>query len=345
MQGSVATAPISQLVPTNSTNTGATVDVLVLFSLSFRQSLGDSAYVTRIQNIFAIANRALADSQVAGKLRPVMQKEVAYADNNNGTALVELQGNRGPFAGVEALRTKVGADLVTFLRPFSYTKSGGSCGVGYVLGANLRPDLLPAQKGYAYSVVSDGRDKASNYYCDDTTLAHEVGHNFGAVHDVANAGNGKGAYQDSYGYGVVGKFGDVMSYQWPKVGVYSNPNLKTCANQACGSSQANVARTLQLNIKVISEFRTAAPTQPVQVTLAGIVVDRNTGRAITNASIGSTDAKAKCAVGSNGVFRCTTLAGASGVLTIKVAGRIVEPGSYAYSGMKSSLTSLRFTIR
>ncbi|MBB5017486.1 hypothetical protein HNQ59_000750 [Chitinivorax tropicus] len=344
MQGAATTVPAQQVVATAANTVAPTVDVLVLYSSTFRQTLGDTGFPVRIQNIFAIANRALADSQVNGKLRPVFQKEIAYADNDNGVALGDLQANRGLFAGIEALRTQTGADLVTFFRPFNYAKSGGSCGVGYVLGANLRPDLIPLQKGYAYTVVSDGRDKATSYYCDDTTFAHEVGHNFGAMHDLAHSGTGKGAYQDSYGYGVSGKFGDVMSYYWPKVGVYSNPNLKVCANQACGSAQANVARTMQLNFKAVSEFRAAVPA-PTPVSLAGSVLDRNTRRVIANATITTTDAKAKCTIGNNGLFTCTTVSGASGVITIKVAGRIVEPASYSYNAIKSNIAGLMFTVR
>lgn len=329
---------------TSATNT---VDVLVLFSTTFRQKLGDSAYLTRIQNLFAIANRALSDSQVNGKLRAVFTKEVNYADNDNGVALGDVQASRGAFVGTDALRTQYGADLVTFLRPFSYVKNGGSCGVGYVLGQGLHPEYIPYQSAYAYTVVSDGRDTSTSYYCDDTTFAHEVGHNFGAMHDIAHSGTGKGAYADSFGYGVSGKFGDVMSYYWPKVGVYSNPNLTVCSNAPCGTATANVSRTLNLEFPAVANFKAAAVSaMPATLTLSGTLVDLKTGRAVEGATVTINDKQGKCSLGrNNSVLSCTTVAGASGSISVSVAGRTVTPPMVNYTALSASMNDLRFLVR
>ena len=181
---------------------------------------------TRISSIVSMANNALKKSAVNILINPVAVMSVGYTDKNaNNVALSDLTYGRGVFASVSGWRTQYKADLVTLVRPFDYATQT-SCGVGWVNGGNGSP----FNKNYAFSIVSDG--VSGQYYCSDYTLAHELGHNMGSTHDRAHS-SAPGHFDYSYGYGVPGSFGTVMSYYWPDAGVFSSPAL-ICKTAACG---------------------------------------------------------------------------------------------------------------
>jgi hypothetical protein len=207
---------------------GPTIDLMILYTPGMGAKAG---FDTRLNYIVAVANQGYIDSGINLRLRTVAKRLVNYADANaNQTALNELTNGQGAFASVPAWRQQYGADLVALLRPFNYAKQG-NCGQAWVNGA-AGSALNPA---LGFSVVGDGSDAATRYYCTDYSLAHELGHNLGSVHDRAHASfPGKHAY--SYGYGVYGKFGTVMSYINPVVGKFSNPNL-SCSGEPCGKPE------------------------------------------------------------------------------------------------------------
>jgi hypothetical protein len=236
----------SALAAAGVTATGATqIDLMVAYTPGF----GGTAPLARINNLIALANQAYIDSQVNISLRLVYTVPVAYTETNgNAAALTDVTFGRGAFKSIPTLRKQHGADLVAVLRPF-IMKSQANCGTAWVGGANGGP----LQSTYGYSVVSDGTDYASKYYCSKYTLTHELGHNMGSAHDKAHS-SFPGKYAFSYGYGVSGLFGTIMSYLSPEVGLFSNPST-LCKGKPCGvASAADNAQSLNLTAKTVGGF-------------------------------------------------------------------------------------------
>lgn len=352
-----ATATTSSSTTTTTTTTVdtsnySTVDLLVLFTDGLAARLGSGLSV-RLDNLIAMSNQTYIDSGVSLKVRMVGAKQIAYTDtNNNNTALSELlAGQVDAFKSVKSLRDTLGADLVTVIRPFNASKQV-SCGVGYVGGANITP--IKYYANYALSVVSDGRDvNGSGTYCTDYTLVHEMGHNMGSMHDratVKTQGGGQGAFAYSFGYGKSGSFGSIMSYISPRVGKFSNPSVTTCANQACGISETDLANSannaLSLNrVRVdVANFRaTKVPVSTsTRVKLNGVVSYNGTG--LANVLLTPSDTGAVCGfTGSNGAFSCSVRYGWTGTITPSLTGYTFTPAKYSVNALTVNKTDAVIT--
>lgn len=245
--------------------TPVTIDVMILYTPGLASRLG-SGLSARLDQLVALSNQAYRDSGVYINLRLVHHQQVDYSDTtSNNDALDALtSGSGAAFAGIAALRDSKGADLVSLIRPFSGTKSGG-CGVSWIGGSEGAS--ISGFAHYAYSVVSDGNDiGGSNTYCNDLSFTHEIGHNMGSMHDRAHA-TGQGAYPYSYGYGVTGVFGTIMSYINPVIGKFSNPAMTCAGGIACGISEgaansANNALSLNNTRVAVAGFRSPQQSLP-----------------------------------------------------------------------------------
>lgn len=260
-----------------------TVDLLVGFTGGFETARGGAAgAMTRLHNLVDITNQAYVDSQVDAEIRLVHAMKVNYPDaTGNGTALEELTGFRAPstpttpapaFSALRAARDQYGADLVTLVRKFSDPENDG-CGVAWLVGGG-RSGIAQSDEFFGYSVVSDGQDAGTDgktYFCRETTLAHELGHNMGSQHDRDNAtgddgGLSYGAYTYSFGHKTganAGNFYTIMAYGdtgQSEFRVFSNPTVTICGGRSCGvANQTDNARSLNQTISVVSTFRASIP--------------------------------------------------------------------------------------
>jgi len=350
-KGTTANATASTTTTTTAASStalpGSTViDVLVLFTPGFATDKGGTAGVNlAIDNLIAVSNQAYKDSGVAIQLRRVGAEQVNVSDKtSNSTVLNDLTNSVGAFSNVKARRTALGADMVTLVRPF-WKQSQASCGVGWIGGYNLAP--IANYANYAYSVVSEGSDRAkTGYYCHVTSFVHELGHNMGLMHDRANSGTAKGATAYGYGYGVNGSFGTAMSYLWPKLIKFSNPNDYTCAgNQRCGvpetdaAKSAHNAKTLTYTKTSVAAFRGATVSTPLLI--SGTV--KVNGRAQSGVTVGG----ASCTkTNGSGVYQCTVSQGFTGTLkpsyVLNSKATTFTPATRGYSNMSVSATNQNF---
>ena len=228
-----------------SLSTPAVIDVFLVSDLSYQQLMGSEANeLADIGNIVNYANKALEDSQVFLRYRITAYKRLTTDATNSDhyTLLDSLRAGSGIYSGTWRDRVSAGADAVLSLSALTPAKGTvcGLAGVGVFNAAGVFTNALPFSASVS---ISRGSISSLKAFCRDTTFAHELGHNLGVTHDRANAVGTVPAFSYSYGYGISGLFGDIMSYLEPRVPYFSNPAIVTCAGRACGTVTDNAALT------------------------------------------------------------------------------------------------------
>lgn len=227
----------------------AEIDVLLLHG----RNMAGPGMRTRLNHLMALANQALLDSQAPVRLHLAGIEPSLNGDTgSNRQTLYRLTAHQGAYRNTGSLRQQYRADLVLLVRGFKAKPHGQSCGEAWVNGSSGSP--LSAD--LAYGVINHGRD--GGYYCSGLTLAHEIGHLLGAAHDRQHA-QVAGHFSYAHGYGVAGKFGDIMSYFHPETGLFANPALIQCAGQPCGIAmgkpgETDVVSTFGKTAKAVASF-------------------------------------------------------------------------------------------
>ncbi len=179
-----------------------------------------------------ITNQAMADSQIALRANAVAVKSLEIDPATlQEDVLFQMYYQEAPFTDIESDRAFYGADLVVALRE-NIPEDDDACGIAPVGVV----DGLPYRYDYITAVQWLPIEAPSQFYCPDTTTAHEIGHLLGSSHErrIAEEGDTQ-AYPFSFGHYREGIFHTIMSYGFePEIAVFSNPNLDSCSGQACG---------------------------------------------------------------------------------------------------------------
>ena len=346
------------------------IDFAVVYTPGMRALYGSTAgVVSRINTLVQYTNDAYSNSEVAITLRLVGTQEVVYPETgNNSVALEDMTGkdnvatgcplsgcpDRNPLSSLavdaRSLREATGADIVALLRPLSSATNGG-CGVSWVYAPFGN---IPFSAQFGYSTVSDGSDNGR--FCPVSTLAHELGHAMGLVHDRPNAGGSAGATEFSFGYGLnyvsstTAALGDIMSYSQANAPFYSSPNVRCNTNtQTCqiGGSGAPLgvagdtdtgacttnpgtcadgARTLNITRADIAAFRATVVSQTI---ISGTI---SNGAALAGVTFCARPSAGVSCVASDasGAYSCAVPNGWSGTLhSPSVSGNRIPPQTFS----------------
>jgi peptidyl-Asp metalloendopeptidase len=233
-------------------DSGATFDVLVVYTTAARTAAGGTAAIQNLINLgVSETNTAYANSGIIPRLNLVYSAEISpYTES--GDLSTDLARLKNPTDGymdiVHSWRNQYGADLVKLVVS---TSAAGACGVAYLMCGSSGAGF----ESSAFSVT------ARNCISPNYTFGHELGHNMGSNH-APDDPTGCGAFNYSFGYkDPQARFRTVMAYDCgascPRVLRFSNPNL-FYNGWVTGTSTQNNALSINNVRTVVANFRQTA---------------------------------------------------------------------------------------
>jgi hypothetical protein len=240
---------------------GYVIDLMVIYTPASRNRYGQAGLESQILAAVEDANQAYLNSQIDMQLNLIHLAEIAYTESGSmNQTLAELRGTSdGKMDEVHNWRDRYGADLVAMI-----SEDVNYCGLAYVMTSN------------SVSFASSAFSVVHSACLSSLTLAHELGHNQGNVHDRESSldANGNliyGVYPYSFGYRVCGKFRTIMAYYCDKatrIERFANPNVDW-RNEPTGiayevdpANAADTARSMSDTAATIASFRTSGPANP-----------------------------------------------------------------------------------
>ncbi len=227
-------------------DSAATIDVMILFSNQSASAAG-AAMGAQAQQAVDTANLVYANSGITTRLRLVYAGPANYDESGDfNTDLNRLtSGTDGYMDNVAALRDSYGADLVSL-----FVENGQYCGLGWI----------GPSAAYAFTVINRGCASGNLSY------PHELGHNFGARHDVY-VDSATTPYSYGHGWVDVGQgWRDVMAYNnacaaygtnCVRIAYLSNPSVTygSPPDPTGSTSTADTARVHNQNALTVANFR------------------------------------------------------------------------------------------
>jgi len=290
----------------------------------------------RLSNLVQLTNAAHAASGTGIAFRITGWALLRQPEASLQTLLPALRAGSGQFAGVAAARARSGAAVAVHVSPFnSVSGSGNSCGLAYVPGASGQglAGYRTQVASLGYVALNDGF--MANSYCEASTLAHELGHVLGNAHDKANS-TFPGVFAYSYGRGVAGEFGTIMSYVSPRVGLFASPQLRCGSRNApCGSDSENVVATMLQTKGMLAALGDASRTSAASegaTTVAGQLLRSNGSAYQGPVALQATPGTVSCVPGSGGLYVCRVPQGVGSVtLRVSAPGMAVSPAMGSFS--------------
>jgi fibronectin type 3 domain-containing protein len=245
--GQEASNPLS----VTTADDGSTIDLMVVYTPSARASAGGtSGMLSLIDNAVTQANVAYQNSQIATRLRLVHVAEIGYTESGSFNTDLNRVTNTSDGYMDEAhdWRNTYGADVVSLI-----INNSQYCGLGWLMQS--------LSSGFASNAFN-----AVHWSClPGQTLAHEIGHNQGCMHDRENSPYG-GLYSYSYGWRFVDGGGTlrrtIMAYEpGSRISHFSNPSVSyngVATGVAVGQpDESHNARTINNSAATVANFRQA----------------------------------------------------------------------------------------
>jgi len=229
-------------------------DLLVVYTPASRTRHGQAILESMVVSAVNAANQAYLNSGVNITLNLVGLQEVSYDEAGTiSDSLADLRGTTdGKMDAVHSLRDSVGADLVSLI-----TEDSDACGIGYLM------------RSESTSFASSSFNVVYSSCLSQHSLAHELGHNQGNMHDRVTSGTSSGIFPYSYGYRRCDTtdgsgFRTVMSYSCagaPRVTQFSTPNVSYngyptgISYEADPANSAENVRSMNLTADTVAAFR------------------------------------------------------------------------------------------
>jgi hypothetical protein len=245
--------------PYAASSTDYIVDLMVVYTPASRNRWGQNNLEAMIINGVESANQAYMNSQINMQLNIVHMAEINYSETGDmGVTLSNLRGTTdGYMDEVHGWRDTYGADMVAMI-----SEDSNYCGIASLMTSES-VSFAPRAFSVTYSSCLSNK-----------TLAHELGHNQGNMHDRANSSYG-GVSPYSYGHKRCVTdgtgFRTVMSYSCSggtRVNYFSNPNIDYNGyptgidHDIDPDNSADCARSMNNTADTVAAFRDSIATTP-----------------------------------------------------------------------------------
>ena len=238
-------------------DTGEVIDVMVIYTRAAREKVGNID--SFIQMAFNHTTRHYENSNLPFRLRLVHQQETDYTESESYS--LDLNAitwqTDGRLDEVHALRDRHGADLVYLFASSGANEWGGGCGAAY--------NTYREEHEYvAFGIIAVECEHSGS-----SVFTHEIGHNLGADHDIANTVNpirfssyAHGQCHPLRGWATVMAYVGINNNCSRYIPYFSSPVLRYQGDPTGDAERMDNRRVLLETHRIVANFRQSRSESP-----------------------------------------------------------------------------------